>query len=78
MKTKLTKLPDEIIITVDYKTKRVLTKDYVMAKTKSLREFGYDDLKEKTVEDELLKVLNKGKLSVIGMFIKGEVERADQ
>ena len=51
--------------------------EYVRAKTHQLREFGYDDLTEKHV-DEQVDALLQGKafgkgLTVIGKFMEGEV-----
>lgn len=50
---------------------------YVKAKTKQLREFGYTDLTEKTVDEQVTAVLEGKELmegmTVIGGFIKGEI-----
>ncbi len=53
--------------------RRVLKKHYVEAKTKILIEFGYIDLKESEVSEQLEKVLKKEKLSVIGLFIEDDI-----
>lgn len=54
-------------------------KDYVRAKTKALQEFGYPALTEKDVDtqiDALIEGKEFGKgLTVIGMFMEGEVEK---
>ena len=54
---------------------------YVHAKTAQLREFGYDNLTEKEV-DEQVDALLQGKvfghgLNVIGKLMEGEVTRTD-
>lgn len=57
------------------KPRTVARKDYVTAKTKQLREFGYEDLSEADVSEQLDKVLaNDSKLTVIGIFMKDEVK----
>ena len=64
-----------IRIEVNDETKSVYAEDYIKAKTKQLREFGYSNLLENTVREQLAKVLAKDKnLDVIGMFIKEEVK----
>lgn len=70
-KQKLTELPRFITINLEEKAKRVLTRDYVRAKTKDLRQFGYESLKESEVEEQLLRLLNgKNWSNVIGGFIE--------
>lgn len=46
---------------------------YVAAKTRQLREFGYTDLTEKTVDEELSALLAGKPLTIIGKFMEGEV-----
>lgn len=46
---------------------------YVTAKTKDLIEFGYPNLTEKEVADQLEAVLTDGELSIIGHFIKDDI-----
>jgi len=74
---RLVSLPSELKITVDYKDKIVLTEKYVDAKTKQLKEFGYDDLTRDELREQLLRVLNGDKLTVIGMFMQNEVARSN-
>jgi hypothetical protein len=47
---------------------------YISAKTKELQEFGYTDLTEKTVAEQLEKMLKKEKLNVIGMLIEKDLK----
>ena len=47
---------------------------YINAKLKVLREFGYTDLEEKTVSEQLEKVINGEELNVIGMFIEDDID----
>jgi hypothetical protein len=51
-----------------------LKKEYISAKTKELQEFGYTDLTEKTVAEQLEKMLKKEKLNVIGMLIEKDLK----
>lgn len=67
------KLSKYILIKHGEKEKAVETRDYITAKTKQLKEFGYNSLTEETVREELLKVFNKEDLSVIGSFIKDDI-----
>lgn len=54
---------------------KVVSKEaYIVAKTKDLIEFGYTDLTNKTVEEQLEKVLKGEELSIIGKFIEGDIE----
>lgn len=54
----------------------VARKDYVTAKTKQLREFGYEDLSESHVSEQLDKILaDDNDLTVIGMFMKDEIRQ---
>ena len=50
--------------------KTVLTKDYIIAKTNQLKEFGYDSLTEEGVREQLLNLLNCKELNVIGVMMK--------
>jgi len=67
-------LPKEIYVKVDGKEGMVDTDKYIIAKTGDLQEFGYADLTEETVKEQLLKILNKEKLSVIGVFMEGDID----
>ena len=51
----------------------VLKKHYVQAKTKSLIEFGYSNLKEEEVYEQLEKIIKGQELSVIGMFMEDDI-----
>lgn len=69
---------DTIIIQTkgDKASRRVAKSDYIAAKTKQLREFGYGNLTESDVAEQLDILLHKSDdpdLSVIGMMMKGEV-----
>lgn len=64
-------------VTVDDESIIIERKHYVTAKTRQLREFGYKDLTEQEVDEQITaalegKELLKG-LTVIGGFIKGEI-----
>jgi hypothetical protein len=68
-------------VRIDGTLREVNRADYVRAKTKQLREFGYTDLTEEQVSeqiDALLagKTFGKG-LTVIGKFMEGEVVRGE-
>ena len=47
---------------------------YVTAKTKDLKEFGYESLTEAEVEDQVDKILNGEDLGVIGLFCKDDIQ----
>jgi len=52
----------------------VLKSDYITAKTKDLREFGYTGLHESDVSEQVDKILKKETdLSVIGMFCEKDL-----
>ncbi len=53
------------------------TEKYVTAKTRDLRKFGYSTLTEDEVRGQLIAVLNGEKLSVIGMFIEGDIVKPE-
>lgn len=68
---------DPIKICIDGKTTTVPRAGYVWAKTKNLREFGYDDLTEREVDAQITAIL-EGKemgegLTVIGAFMEDEI-----
>lgn len=57
---------------------RVVNKeDYITAKTKDLREFGYYDVKESEVSNQLEKIQKGEKLSVIGIFMEDEIDSSE-
>lgn len=58
---------------IDYEEKTVPALSYIKAKTVALRNFGYTNLTEETVMKQILAILNKEKLDVIGLFMEGEV-----
>lgn len=71
-------LPSEITICKPNGAKvKVSTFAYITAKTNNLIEFGYNDLKEDVVADQLKKVLNDSELNVIGHFIKDDIVKSD-
>jgi len=55
----------------------VLRADYVRAKTKDLREFGYPDVTEKEVDEQITAIQEGRKfgngLTVIGKFIEDDI-----
>ena len=74
----LVSLPNEILIEVDEHKKLVLTKSYIMAKTKQLQEFGYTTLTEQETTEQLKNILDGDKpLSIIGQFMVGEIVRSN-
>jgi hypothetical protein len=53
---------------------KVLKLNYIRLKTKDLIEFGYSNLTEQEVSEQVDKILNKqDDLSVIGMFCKDDI-----
>lgn len=69
-------LPNEIWINIDGNNKLVMTKSYITAKTKQLKEFGYNKLTEQETTEQLKKILTKDKtLTIIGQFMVDEIVR---
>jgi len=66
-------LPEKITILRDEEEVVVDTYKYIYAKTKDLQEFGYSQLTGDTVKEQLEKILNGEKLSVIGQFMKDDI-----
>lgn len=65
---------DTITIKVNGTERRVAKVDYVKAKTKQLREFGYNDLKETDVLSNLESVLaGAERKGVIAMMIRDDI-----
>lgn len=64
---------EEITIKVNGEKRRVLRSDYVTAKTKQLREFGYPRLLESEVSAQLDKILAKKPLNVTGKFMEDDI-----
>lgn len=60
-------------VNIDGTKGEVPREKYVAAKTAQLREFGYSDLSEKTVDEELSALLAGKPLTIIGKFMEGEV-----
>lgn len=54
--------------------KSYLKTDYISAKTKDLITFGYSDLTEKTVTEQLENIKIGKPLNIIGMFMKDDFE----
>jgi hypothetical protein len=53
---------------------KVLKSNYIRLKTKDLIEFGYTNLTEQEVSEQVDKIINKkDDLSVIGMFCKEDI-----
>lgn len=46
---------------------------YVAAKTKQLRDFGYGDLTEQQVDEQITRILTGQPLDVIGMMMENEI-----
>jgi hypothetical protein len=76
MSEKMNELPRFVLINKD-EPRIVDSVDYVAAKTKDLREYGYSGLTEDAVSEQLLKVLEGEKPDVIGMFIKNDLVLAE-
>jgi hypothetical protein len=55
----------------------VARKDYIFAKTKALQEYGYTELTEKEVADQLDKILKSEELSVIGLFMEDDIDNGE-
>lgn len=72
-----------LIISIDGSPKSEVPRDkYVKAKTKQMREFGYPSLTEQECDNQITALLagkefGKG-LTVIGMFMEGEVLEAKE
>lgn len=64
---------DTVKVNLEGRVTTVSKEKYIKAKTKDLKDFGYTNLTEKDVTDQLEKVLNKENLSVIGMFIEKDI-----
>lgn len=65
--------------TIILKDRRVVfKKDYITAKTKDLKSFGYKGLTEKEVAKQLENILNKKKLSVIGILMENDIDKSAQ
>ena len=69
----MSKKEEEITVEVDGVRVKISKKKYIKAKTKDLKEFGYPDLTQKHVAEQLEKVLKGQKLTVIGKFIEGDI-----
>lgn len=70
-------LPAKLWVSIDGHKKHVATAAYVGAKCNQLREFGYANLTEETVREQLLALINGKKLgeglTVIGGFMQDEI-----
>ncbi len=65
---------ENITIKINYEPKKVCVMDYVTAKTKDLKEFGYTDLTEKQVLNSVWRIVNNEKTKdVIDHFIKDDI-----
>lgn len=63
----------KITINLDGRILKIDKDQYIAAKTKDLRGYGYEKLSESEVENQLNKVLKGEELSVIGMFIEKDI-----
>lgn len=54
--------------------RKVLKSDYIKAKTWDLNEFGNSYLTPEDVSEQLVKILNNEELTVIGMFMKRDID----
>jgi len=67
-------------IKINHPTRGVITastKDYLFAKLCDLQEFGFKDLTESVLRDQLKKIIKNEKLSVIGKFMEDEIVRGN-
>jgi len=65
---------ENITIKINYESKKVRVMDYVTAKTKDLKEFGYTELTEKQVIESVWRIVNKEKpKDIIEHFIKDDI-----
>jgi len=65
---------EKITFEIDDKILTVYRNEYVTAKTKDLKEFGYQNITEQEVDRQLQKILNGDTdLSVIGQFMIDEI-----
>lgn len=71
--TRSAELPAGTTIEIEGIRKTVATAAYISAKTKQLREFGYETLTEEGLRKQLIALLAKKPLTVIGMFMESEV-----
>jgi len=62
-----------IKIKINDKEVLVDKEDYIVARTKDLKEFGYSSITEDDVRSQLEKVFKGEVLSVIGLFIKDDI-----
>lgn len=57
---------------------KVLKSNYVKLKTKDLKEWGYNSLTEKEVEEQIELILRgEANLTVIGQFCKGDIHESE-
>lgn len=66
-------MTDKIKVDLDGKILTVTKEQYIKAKTKDLREFGYVNLTEEDVSNQVENVINGEELNVIGMFIEKDI-----
>lgn len=70
---------ENLIITIDGKRVPCPRKQYVKAKTRQLKKFGYANLTEEEVDQQVTAVLEGKKLTkgltVIGGFMQGEISK---
>ena len=65
---------EQIKVMVNGNIQSVCVMDYVDAKTKDLKEFGYTSLTEESVTKSVKRILNREKLiDVIDHFIKDDI-----
>jgi len=62
-----------IKIKINDKEVLVDKEDYIVARTKDLKEFGYSSITENDVRSQLEKVFKGEVLSVIGLFIEDDI-----
>lgn len=72
------KYTHEIWINVEGHNKLVIASDYIKAKTAQLKEFGYSNLTEETVEEQLQLIFENKPLSVIGKFMEDDIVKESE
>lgn len=66
---------ETIKVCIDGKKMTVPKKQYIKAKTKSLKEFGYTNLTEDETAKALEEAISGNAKSVISMFIESDLEK---
>jgi len=60
-------------LSIDGRKLEATRESYVTAKTKALREFGYSNLTEQEVNDQITAIIDGKPTNVVGKFMEDEV-----